>query len=83
MLWRSLLENLTMHKTGIPNGSDTSSGTYRCDDCGHVITKPSNTSLQVCPNSNKKDFPTKHTKFTWTSLSGQGDAAADPYPNGK
>lgn len=69
-----------MKKNGISYGSDTSSGKYCCDDCGYTITKPSNTSLQPCPNSNVKDYPIKHTKHSWTALSGQGDAKEDPYP---
>lgn len=72
-----------MKKTGIPNGSDTSAGTYRCDDCGHEITKPSNSSLQPCPNGNVKNYPIPHLLNSWTALSGQGDAEADPYPDGK
>lgn len=66
-----------MQKKGIPYGSDTSAGTYRCDDCGHEITKPSNTSLQLCP---KRKAGISHVLNSWTALSGQGDAKDDPYP---
>lgn len=69
-----------MKKTGIHNGSDTSSGTYQCDDCGHIITKESNTSLQPCPEGNRKENAIPHILNSWTALSGQGDAVDDPYP---
>lgn len=72
-----------MKKTDIHNGSDTSSGTYSCDDCGREITKESNKHLPPCPNSNIIGYPIKHTKNSLTALSGQGDAKEDPYPDGK
>jgi pyrrolidone-carboxylate peptidase len=69
-----------MKKTNIPYGSDTSAGTYRCNDCGFTITKSVNTSLPPCPRSNVHDYPIKHILKSWTALSGQGDAKEDPYP---
>ncbi|MBG5927561.1 hypothetical protein I5E83_10395 [Providencia rettgeri] len=72
-----------MQKDSIPYGSDTSSGEYMCADCGYIIKKPSNKSLQVCPMSNVKDDPVPHVKNAWISLSGQGDAPEDPYPDEK
>jgi hypothetical protein len=71
---------LMVQKSGIPLGSDHSSGTYECDDCGYIYKNQSQTSIPPCPESNKKDGK-KHTKNTWTALSGQGDAPEDPYPN--
>lgn len=68
-----------MQKTGIPYGSDASAGTYRCDDCGHEIAKPSNTSLQPCPK--RKGAELTHVQNSWTALTGQGDAEDDPYPD--
>lgn len=70
-----------MQKDLIPYGSDTSSGEYKCADCGYVFTKSSNTSLPVCPVSNRQDNKITHTLKAWKSLSGQGDAKEDPYPN--
>ncbi len=72
-----------MLKNLIPYGSDTSSGTYKCADCGYVFTKQSNTSLPVCPVSNTKTNAIPHILNAWKSLSGQGDAPEDPYPDEK
>ncbi|MDR2901210.1 MAG: hypothetical protein LBV20_06790 [Treponema sp.] len=66
-----------MKKTNVPYGSDVSAGTYICDDCGHKYSNQSKKSLPPCPNS--KLIP--HTNNSWTIISGQGDAAEDPYPN--
>ena len=56
----------------IPVGSDVSSGTYRCDNCGYELGVQSVVSLPPCP---KCDGP-----YAWVALTG-GDAAADPYPD--
>lgn len=61
----------------IPYGSDASSGTYKCVDCGHEMSRQSSTSLPPCPERNKKP----HSKNCWYALTGQGDNPRDPYPN--
>ena len=55
----------------IPVGSDVSSGTYRCENCGYELSVQSVQSLPPCP---KCDGP-----YSWRALSG-GDAQEDPYP---
>ncbi|MBS7783825.1 hypothetical protein I3B46_13260 [Providencia sp. 2.29] len=72
-----------MKKLFIPYGSDTSSGEYMCVDCGYVFTKQSNKSLPVCPMSNLSSDVIPHVRNGWISLSGQGDAPEDPYPDEK
>jgi Zn finger protein HypA/HybF involved in hydrogenase expression len=54
----------------IPSGSDVSSGTYRCTECGKEITSGSAKSLPPCPQCNNN---------SWEAVTG-GDAADDPYP---
>jgi hypothetical protein len=56
----------------IPVGSDVSSGTYRCSNCGYELDVQSVTSLPPCP---KCDGP-----YNWVAQSG-GDAKDDPYPD--
>ena len=58
-------------------GSDVSSGTYVCADCGHVYTNQSKKSLPPCPKHNDGN----HKKNGWNIKTGQGDAVDDPYPN--
>ena len=58
--------------TTIPVGSDVSSGTYRCNNCGYELDVQSSVSLPPCP---KCDGP-----YSWVAITG-GDAAADPYPD--
>jgi hypothetical protein len=58
----------------IPVGSDVSAGTYRCTNCGNEVGVQSVQSLPPCP---KCDGP-----YAWQALSG-GDAAEDPYPDGR
>ncbi|MEX9612297.1 hypothetical protein [Providencia manganoxydans] len=54
-----------------------------CVDCGYVFTKQSNKSLPVCPMSNLSSDVIPHVRNGWISLSGQGDAPEDPYPDEK
>ncbi len=65
-----------MQKKCVPYGSDVSAGTFKCADCGKVISMGSKTSLPPCPNFG---FNT-HFKKCWIVLSGQGDNPKDPYP---
>ncbi len=60
-----------------PYGSDVSSGTYECADCGYTFSNQSTSSLPPCP----KHEVSAHTKNAWKIKSGQGDAKDDPYPN--
>jgi hypothetical protein len=55
----------------IPVGSDVSSGTYKCSNCGYELGVQSVQSLPPCP---KCEGP-----YAWQALSG-GDSAKDPYP---
>ena len=54
----------------VPAGSDVSSGTYRCTNCGNQIDLGSSDSLPPCSNCNNGE---------WETVSG-GDSAQDPYP---
>lgn len=65
-----------MQKTCVPYGSDVSAGTFKCADCGKVISMGSKTSLPPCSNFTA----TTHPKRCWSVLSGQGDNPKDPYP---
>ena len=65
-----------MQKTEVPYGSDVSSGTYACADCGHEYSNQSKTSLPPCPNFHADTHP----KRAWNILTGAGDAEQDPYP---
>ena len=53
-------------------GSDVSSGTYRCTNCGYELKLGSTKHLPPCPSCGKAEYET---------ISG-GDSADDPYPNG-
>ena len=55
-----------------PVGSDVSSGTYKCTNCGYELTVKSVESLPPCP---KCDGP-----YSWSVVSG-GDSPQDPYPD--
>ena len=55
----------------VPAGSDVSSGTYRCTNCGEEIDVGSTKHLPPCP---------KCSNGEWQTVSG-GDAADDPYPD--
>jgi hypothetical protein len=57
----------------IPVGSDVSSGTYRCMNCGYDLEVQSVSSLPRCPNC---DGP-----YAWEAKTG-GDSVNDPYPDG-
>jgi Zn finger protein HypA/HybF involved in hydrogenase expression len=54
----------------VPAGSDVSTGTYKCTNCGYDLQVASTESLPPCPNCQNGEYET---------LSG-GDSAADPYP---
>ncbi len=56
----------------IPVGSDVSSGTYECANCGYELQVQSAQSLPPCPNC--------QGPYSWKPLSG-GDSLADPYPD--
>ena len=53
-------------------GSDVSSGTYRCTNCGYELQTASIKHLPPCPSCGKGQYET---------IRG-GDSADDPYPNG-
>ena len=55
----------------IPAGSDVSSGTYRCTNCGYELGVQSVQSLPPCPSCAGPQ--------EWQAVSG-GDSAEDPYP---
>jgi len=65
-----------VQKSYVPYGSDVSSGTYKCVDCGRKYSNQSKTSMPPCPNYEEKTHPLKG----WEIVSGQGDAKEDPYP---
>lgn len=52
----------------IPSGSDVTSGTYKCTECGNEIQMSSSKSIPPCPNCGNG---------SWETVSG-GDAASDP-----
>jgi hypothetical protein len=54
-----------------PVGSDVSSGTYRCTNCGYEMSVQSVQSLPPCP---KCEGP-----YSWEEVRG-GDSGQDPYP---
>ena len=55
----------------VPAGSDVSSGTYQCTNCGNTIDVGSTKHLPPCPECGNGE---------WETVSG-GDAAGDPYPD--
>jgi lipopolysaccharide biosynthesis regulator YciM len=55
----------------VPAGSDVSSGTYRCTQCGYELDVSSTKHLPPCPSCGNAE---------WSTLSG-GDSVDDPYPN--
>jgi hypothetical protein len=56
----------------VPAGSDVSSGTYKCTNCGRELQVGSTKHLAPCPSCGNGEYET---------LSG-GDSADDPYPGG-
>ncbi|KII34532.1 MULTISPECIES: hypothetical protein [Pseudomonas] len=65
-----------MQKNYVPYGSDVSSGTFECVDCGHQYSNQAKTSIPPCPQFQNST----HTRKGWKVLTGQGDAVIDPYP---
>ena len=55
----------------VPAGSDVSSGTYECTNCGYELQVGSTDNLPPCPSCGNGSYNTR---------SG-GDAAEDPYPD--
>ena len=53
-------------------GSDVSSGTYRCTNCGYELQLGSTKHLPPCPSCGNAEYET---------IRG-GDSVAYPYPNG-
>jgi hypothetical protein len=56
----------------VPAGSDVSSGTYRCTQCGYDLDVESTKHLPPCPSCGNSE---------WSTRSG-GDSVDDPYPDG-
>jgi Zn finger protein HypA/HybF involved in hydrogenase expression len=54
----------------VPAGSDVSSGTYKCTNCGYKLHVQSVTHLPPCPECGAGSYDT---------VSG-GDSVNDPYP---
>jgi len=57
----------------VPAGSDVSSGTYKCTNCGYELSVGSTTNLPPCPSCGNGQY---HTQTG-------GDAKDDPYPDRK
>jgi predicted nucleic acid-binding Zn-ribbon protein len=55
----------------VPAGSDVSSGTYQCTNCGKTSDGGSTKHLPPCPECGNG---------VWETVTG-GDAANDPYPD--
>jgi lipopolysaccharide biosynthesis regulator YciM len=55
----------------VPAGSDVSSGTYKCTNCGYQLDVSSTKSLPPCPSCASAE---------WETVSG-GDSVEDPYPD--
>jgi hypothetical protein len=55
----------------VPAGSDVSSGTYRCTNCGYELSVGSTEHLPPCPECQNGQ---------WATESG-GDSVEDPYPD--
>jgi predicted RNA-binding Zn-ribbon protein involved in translation (DUF1610 family) len=56
----------------VPAGSDVSSGTYQCTNCGYQLKVGSTMHLPPCPQCGNGEY---------TTISG-GDSQHDPYPDG-
>lgn len=63
--------NLQTVAEPVPAGSDVSSGTYQCTDCGYRLSVQSTTHLPPCPQC-KTGY--------WETITG-GDSIDDPYPD--
>jgi lipopolysaccharide biosynthesis regulator YciM len=57
----------------VPSGSDVSSGTYKCTNCGYELGVTSTKNLPPCPSCGNGQ---------WDTLTG-GDSKNDPYPDRK
>jgi predicted RNA-binding Zn-ribbon protein involved in translation (DUF1610 family) len=57
----------------VPAGSDVSSGTFQCTNCGYNLEVSSTTHLPPCPQCSNGEY---------TTVSG-GDSRDDPYPDRK
>jgi rubrerythrin len=55
----------------VPAGSDVSSGTYNCTQCGYDLSVTSTKHLPPCPSCGNAE---------WSTQSG-GDSVDDPYPD--
>ena len=55
----------------VPAGSDVSSGTYSCTQCGYELDVSSTKHLPPCPSCGNAE---------WSTQSG-GDSVDDPYPD--
>jgi Zn finger protein HypA/HybF involved in hydrogenase expression len=55
----------------VPAGSDVSSGTYKCTNCGYQLKVDSTSHLPPCPQCGNGQY---------TTISG-GDSTHDPYPD--
>jgi Zn finger protein HypA/HybF involved in hydrogenase expression len=55
----------------VPAGSDVTSGTYRCTNCGNEIQLGSQTHIPPCPQCGNGE---------WDTVRG-GDSVNDPYPH--
>jgi len=55
----------------VPAGSDVSSGTYTCTNCGYELGVQSKQHLPPCPECNNG---------SWNTQTG-GDSVHDPYPD--
>lgn len=61
----------TIMANPVPAGSDVSSGTYQCRNCGYELDVGSTTHVPPCPGCGNGEYDT---------LSG-GDSVHDPYPD--
>jgi predicted nucleic acid-binding Zn-ribbon protein len=55
----------------VPAGSDDSSGTFHCTECGNQLDVGSTKYLPPCPSCGNGE---------WETVSG-GDSVNDPYPH--
>lgn len=56
----------------VPAGSDVSSGTYQCTNCGNQIQMASQGHTPLCPQCGNGE---------WDTVTGK-DSVHDPYPDG-